>query len=60
LADSHWLASLGWLYGIERAFPGMDPARFLKINRSCIVNRDSVQGMTPDDSKHSSKHSGKH
>ena len=28
----------------------LDPARFLKINRSCIVNLDFVVSMTPDDS----------
>ncbi len=27
----------------------LDPARFLKINRSCIVNLDFVDAMTPDD-----------
>jgi two-component system LytT family response regulator len=28
----------------------LDPARFLKINRSCIVNLDFVESMTPDES----------
>jgi two-component system LytT family response regulator len=28
----------------------LDPARFLKISRSCIVNLDFVESMTPDDS----------
>lgn len=28
----------------------LDPARFLKVNRSCIVNLDQVEAMTPDDS----------
>lgn len=28
----------------------LDPQRFLKLNRSCIVNLDFVDGMTPDDS----------
>lgn len=28
----------------------LDPTRFLKINRSCIVNLDQVEAMTPDDS----------
>jgi two-component system LytT family response regulator len=28
----------------------LDPARFLKVNRSCIVNLDFVDAMTPDDS----------
>ncbi len=28
----------------------LDPARFLKISRSCIVNLDFVLAMTPDDS----------
>lgn len=28
----------------------LDPARFLKISRSCIVNLDYVDSMTPDDS----------
>ena len=28
----------------------LDPARFLKINRSCIVNLDFVEAMTPDES----------
>jgi two-component system, LytTR family, response regulator len=28
----------------------LDPARFLKLNRSCIVNLDFVDAMTPDDS----------
>ncbi len=27
----------------------LDPARFLKVNRSCIVNLDFVEAMTPDD-----------
>ena len=27
----------------------LDPARFLKISRSCIVNLDFVDSMTPDD-----------
>ena len=28
----------------------LDPARFLKVSRSCIVNLDFVVAMTPDDS----------
>jgi two-component system LytT family response regulator len=28
----------------------LDPARFLKLQRSCIVNLDFVEAMTPDDS----------
>jgi two-component system, LytTR family, response regulator len=28
----------------------LDPTRFLKLNRSCIVNLDFVDAMTPDDS----------
>ncbi len=28
----------------------LDPARFLKISRSCIVNLDFVEAMTPDES----------
>jgi two-component system, LytTR family, response regulator len=28
----------------------LDPQRFLKVNRSCIVNLDFVEAMTPDDS----------
>jgi two-component system, LytTR family, response regulator len=28
----------------------LDPRRFLKVNRSCIVNLDFVESMTPDDS----------
>ncbi len=28
----------------------LDPQRFLKVNRSCIVNLDFVDSMTPDDS----------
>lgn len=28
----------------------LDPTRFLKVNRSCIVNLDQVEAMTPDDS----------
>ena len=28
----------------------LDPGRFLKVNRSCIVNLDFVETMTPDDS----------
>ncbi len=28
----------------------LDPARFLKVNRSCIVNLDFVEAMTPDES----------
>jgi two-component system, LytTR family, response regulator len=28
----------------------LDPARFLKVSRSCIVNLDFVEAMTPDDS----------
>ena len=28
----------------------LDPSRFLKVNRSCIVNLDFVEAMTPDDS----------
>lgn len=28
----------------------LDGQRFLKVNRSCIVNLDFVEGMTPDDS----------
>lgn len=28
----------------------LDPARFLKISRSCIVNLDFVESMTPDES----------
>jgi two-component system, LytTR family, response regulator len=28
----------------------LDAARFLKVNRSCIVNLDFVEAMTPDDS----------
>jgi len=28
----------------------LDPERFLKVNRSCIVNLDFVDSMTPDDS----------
>ncbi len=28
----------------------LDPARFLKVNRSCIVNLDFVVAMTPDES----------
>lgn len=28
----------------------LDPARFLKLNRSCIVNLDYVDSMTPDES----------
>lgn len=28
----------------------LDPARFLKVNRSCIVNLDFVVSMTPDES----------
>ena len=28
----------------------LDPQRFLKVNRSCIVNLDFVVAMTPDDS----------
>jgi len=28
----------------------LDPGRFLKVNRSCIVNLDFVEAMTPDDS----------
>ncbi|MFG5410160.1 LytTR family DNA-binding domain-containing protein [Piscinibacter sakaiensis] len=28
----------------------LDPARFLKINRACIVNLDFVESMTPDES----------
>jgi two-component system LytT family response regulator len=28
----------------------LDPARFLKINRACIVNLDFVEAMTPDES----------
>ena len=28
----------------------LDPGRFLKVNRSCIVNLDFVDTMTPDDS----------
>lgn len=27
----------------------LDPGRFLKVNRSCIVNLDHVQAMTPDE-----------
>jgi two-component system LytT family response regulator len=27
----------------------LDPARFLKVNRSCIVNLDFVEAMTPDE-----------
>ena len=30
--------------------PRLDPARFLKVSRSCIVNLDYVDAMTPDDS----------
>ncbi len=28
----------------------LDPGRFLKVSRSCIVNLDFVEAMTPDDS----------
>jgi two-component system LytT family response regulator len=28
----------------------LDPSRFLKVNRSCIVNLDFVESMTPDES----------
>ena len=28
----------------------LDPQRFLKVNRSCIVNLDFVESMTPDES----------
>ncbi|MFY9513628.1 MAG: LytTR family DNA-binding domain-containing protein, partial [Rubrivivax sp.] len=28
----------------------LDPGRFLKVNRSCIVNLDFVEAMTPDES----------
>jgi two-component system LytT family response regulator len=28
----------------------LDPQRFLKVNRSCIVNLDFVEAMTPDES----------
>jgi two-component system LytT family response regulator len=28
----------------------LDPARFLKLQRSCIVNLDFVESMTPDES----------
>ena len=28
----------------------LDPARFLKVNRACIVNLDFVDAMTPDES----------
>ncbi len=28
----------------------LDRGRFLKVNRSCIVNLDFVESMTPDDS----------
>ena len=28
----------------------LDPGRFLKVNRACIVNLDFVDSMTPDDS----------
>jgi len=28
----------------------LDPSRFLKVNRSCIVNLDFVDAMTPDES----------
>jgi two-component system, LytTR family, response regulator len=28
----------------------LDPQRFLKVNRSCIVNLDFVVAMTPDES----------
>ena len=28
----------------------LDRRRFLKVNRSCIVNLDFVDSMTPDDS----------
>ncbi|MBS0448412.1 MAG: response regulator transcription factor [Proteobacteria bacterium] len=28
----------------------LDPGRFLKVNRACIVNLDFVEAMTPDDS----------
>ena len=28
----------------------LDPSRFLKVNRSCIVNLDFVEAMTPDES----------
>jgi two-component system, LytTR family, response regulator len=28
----------------------LDPQRFLKVNRACIVNLDFVQSMTPDES----------
>lgn len=28
----------------------LDPGRFLKVNRSCIVNLDQVEAMTPDES----------
>ena len=28
----------------------LDRGRFLKVNRSCIVNLDFVDSMTPDDS----------
>ena len=27
----------------------LDPARFLKLHRSCIVNLDFVESMTPDE-----------
>jgi two-component system LytT family response regulator len=27
----------------------LDPARFLKVSRSCIVNLDFVEAMTPDE-----------
>ena len=27
----------------------LDPARFLKLHRSCIVNLDFVEAMTPDE-----------
>lgn len=30
--------------------PRLDPQRFLKVNRSCIVNFDFVDGMTSDES----------
>jgi two-component system LytT family response regulator len=30
--------------------PRLDPKRFLKVNRSCLINLDFVEAMTPDDS----------
>lgn len=48
------LASLGRSYLVRLPIVSfeqrLDPARFLKVNRSCIVNLDFVVSMTPDES----------